>query len=235
MLFTSVLILHICSGVSGVLSGGTAVFLRKGSRRHRAAGNVFVLSMIGLSLSAIYLALVKSESSNVLAGIFTSYLVITAWATARRNERQTGFLDWIGFLAIIAVITGYMMFGLEAAHSVKGSKDGVPAGMYFFMGCIGLLAAVGDLRMLVSRGVSGTRRLARHLWRMCFALFIASGSIFLARPHLFPAFMRKTNMLFLLGILPLLLMIFWLFRVHFKNRSESRSLQVPGGVYSVRT
>ena len=234
MLFTPVLILHICSGVSGVLSGGTAVFLRKGSRRHRVAGNVFVLSMIGLSLSAIYLALVKSESSNVLAGTFTSYLVITAWTTARRNERQTGFLDWIGLLAIIAIITGYTMFGLEAARSVKGSKDGVPAGMYFFMGCVGLLAAVGDVRMLVSRGVSGTSRLARHLWRMCFALFIASGSIFLARPHLFPAFMRRTYILAVLGFLPLILMVFWLFRVRFLNKSTSRSLQLPGGVYSVR-
>lgn len=30
--------------------------------------------------------------------------------------------------------------------------------------------------MIRAGGIRGTRRLARHLWRMCFGLFIASGS-----------------------------------------------------------
>jgi hypothetical protein len=78
------------------------------------------------------------------------------------------------------------------------------------------------MRMLVRRGVSGTQRLARHLWRMCFALFVAAGSIFLARQQLFPALMRKTGMLLLLSFLPLILMIFWLIRVRFANAYEKR-------------
>ena len=44
--------------------------------------------------------------------------------------------------------------------------------MYFFLGSIALLAAVGDVRMLVRGGISGTQRLMRHFWRMCFALFL---------------------------------------------------------------
>jgi hypothetical protein len=76
--------------------------------------------------------------------------------------------------------------------------------------------------MLVRRGVSSTQRLARHLWRMCFALFVAAASIFLARQQLFPALMRKTGMLLLLSFLPLILMIFWLIRVRFANAYEKR-------------
>ena len=72
-----------------------------------------------------------------------------------------------------------------------------------------------DARMLWRGGIFGTQRLARHLWRTCFALFIATASIFLARPQLFPALLTKTHVLFLLGILPLLLMVFWLVRVLF--------------------
>jgi hypothetical protein len=78
---------------------------------------------------------------------------------------------------------------------------------------VALIALIGDIRMLMHRGIDGTLRLARHLWRMCFALFIASGSIFLARQHLFPAVMRTTGALYFLTFLPLLLMIFWLIRV----------------------
>jgi hypothetical protein len=33
--------------------------------------------------------------------------------------------------------------------------------------------------MLARGGVLGAKRIARHLWRMCFGLFIAAGSFFL--------------------------------------------------------
>jgi hypothetical protein len=88
---------------------------------------------------------------------------------------------------------------------------------------------MGDVRMLVRRGISGSHRIARHLWRMCFALFIAAGSIFLARQHLFPAFMRKTGMLVFLSVLPLLLMIFWLIRVRVTN-PDKKKRPVMGGL-----
>ncbi|MGA2098047.1 MAG: hypothetical protein ABSH39_17235 [Candidatus Acidiferrum sp.] len=45
--------------------------------------------------------------------------------------------------------------------------------MFFFLGSICLLAAAGDIRKLVSGGLFGAKRVARHLWRMCFGLFIA--------------------------------------------------------------
>jgi hypothetical protein len=68
----------------------------------------------------------------------------------------------------------------------------------------------------------GTQRIARHLWRMCFALFIASASIFLARQQLFPALFRKTGALYLLSFLPIILMIFWLIRVRFAKEYKDR-------------
>jgi hypothetical protein len=93
-------------------------------------------------------------------------------------------------------------------------------GMYFFMGSVALLAAAGDVRMLVRGGVFGAHRIVRHLWRMCFALFNAAGSLFLGQQQVFPAFLRKTNVLFVPDILPLILMIFWLFRDRFTNTYE---------------
>jgi hypothetical protein len=85
----------------------------------------------------------------------------------------------------------------------------------------------------VRRGISGTQRLARHLWRMCFALFIAAASIFLARQRLFPAFMRKTGVLYFLSFLPLILMIFWLVRVRFANGYKRKLMPTGGETYPV--
>lgn len=118
-----------------------------------------------------------------------------------------------------------MTYGIEAAISRTGLKFGYPPWPYFFMGSVALLAATGDVRVLVRRGISGTRRIARHLWRMCFALFIAAMSIFLARQQIFPAFMRKTGALVFLSFLPLILMIFWLIRVRFTNAYKEKVIR----------
>jgi hypothetical protein len=122
------------------------------------------------------------------------------------------------------------MNGLKVVRSGASSQDGVPVGMMFFIGSVMLLAAAGDVRMLVRGGFFGPKRIARHLWRMCFGLFIAAGSFFLGpsnRPlrllstvglgkHLSPA-LFSTSLYLILSIIPLILLIFWLVRVHFKN------------------
>jgi hypothetical protein len=235
MSVSPILILHICSGTVGVLSGAVAVSFRKGSHRHRAAGNVFVISMLSLGATGAYLGLLKSQMTNVFGGALTFYLVATAWVTARRRDGKPGIFDWIGLAAALAIGAYIMTYGFEAAHSPRGTKAGVPAGMYFFLGSIALLAAVGDTRMLVRGGIAGTQRLTRHLWRMCFGLFIASASIFIARPHLFPALFRKTGLLLILGVGPLILMIFWLFRVRFGKAYKRKPVPVRGEIYSSRS
>jgi hypothetical protein len=216
------LIFHICAGTLGLLSGAVAVSFLKGSRRHGVAGNIFVIAMMGLAASGAYMALLKSQPGNILGGTLTFYLVTTAWMTARRRDTGTGIVDWVALLVVFAVAAVDVTFGLEAANSQTGLKYGYPPGPYFFLGSVALLASIGDIRMLVRGGISGTQRIARHLWRMCFGLFIASSSIFLARPHLFPALMRKTGMLFLLSFLPLILMIYWLIRVLFTKYAMGR-------------
>ena len=163
------------------------------------------------------LAIFKSQPGNVLGGALTFYLVATAWLTARRRDGAPGIFDWGSLLLILAVGATGVTLGLEAAMSPTGLKYDYPPGPYFFLGFVAVLATVGDVRMLVRGGVSGTQRIARHLWRMCFALFIASASIFLARQHLFPAVMRRTGMLIFLSFLPLVLLVFWFIRVHFAN------------------
>jgi hypothetical protein len=89
--------------------------------------------------------------------------------------------------------------------------------MCFFMAAVLLLAAAGDIRMLARGGISGRPRIMRHLWRMCFGLFIATGSFFLGQQQVFPAFLRGSIFLTVLALVPFPLMIYWLIRVRFNN------------------
>jgi hypothetical protein len=124
------------------------------------------------------------------------------------------------------VVSTEITFGIEAAISPAHLKYDFPAGPYFFIGSVALVATAGDIRMFLRRGTSGGQRIARHLWRMSFALFIASSSLFLARQRLFPMIMRKTGMLVLLSFLPLILMIYWLLRTRFA-KSFRMKLSTP--------
>jgi hypothetical protein len=220
------LLLHIIAGTLGMLSGFVAVFLRKGSRRHAIAGKVFVTTMLILSSSGAYLAIAKHQPGNILGGALTFYLVVTAWLTARRREAGTGIFDWGALLVVFTIATTEMTLGLEAALSPTGMKYDYPPWPYFIFGGVALLATVGDVRMLVRGGIAGTQRLARHLWRMCFALFIAAASIFLARQQVFPAILQKTGVLAFLSFLPLMLMIFWMFRV-LLTKAHKKATSLP--------
>ena len=248
MSYSPILLVHICAGTLGLLSGTAAMSFRKGSPRHVLAGRVFVVSMLTMAVVAVYLAIVRHQPNNIGGGILTFYLIGTAWLTARRRDGETSRFDWVLFLVPLALGILNWMNGVKVVRSGANSQDGVPVGMTFFMGSVMLLAAAGDARMLVRGGVFGTKRIARHLWRMCFGLFIAAGSFFLGpsnRPlrllstvalgqHLSPA-LFSTGLYLILTILPLMLLIFWLVRVRFTNAYKGKSMPRGGDVYSLRT
>lgn len=228
-----ILAIHICGGTLGLVSGAAALAFRKGSRRHKLAGKLFIASMLTMAVGATWLAIQKHESGNIGGGILTFYMVLTAWLTVRRAKGSISKSDW--FVLLIPLALGLLTWfsGLEKLRIAGPPKDGVPAGMNFFLGSIMLLAAAGDVRMLLRGGVTGTTRIARHLWRMCFGLFIATGSFFLGpanrplrllssvglRQHFFKAVLRQEVLLFM-AVLPLLFLIFWLVRVRFGKSSR---------------
>jgi len=196
MSFSPILVAHVSGGTVGLLSGAVALSSRKGSRPHKIAGNVVLISMLTASAGGALLGFRNSEWDNVFGGVLVFYLVATAWITARREEGKTGIVDVIGLLVALAIAALAAIYGIEAAHSPTGTKGRSAASDFVVPVAVATLAAIGDARIL-----------------LCFALFIASAAIFVARPQLFPAFLRKTHILFALGILPLILMVYWLTRV----------------------
>jgi hypothetical protein len=230
MPYPPILIGHICAGALGLLSGTAAMTFRKGFPRHILAGKIFVASMLTMAVLAVYLAIVRHQPNNIGGGILTFYLIGTAWLTARRRDGETSHFDWV--VLLIPLMLGVLTWinGVKVLRSGASSPDGVPVGMTFFMGSVMLLAGAGDVRMLLRGGVFGTNRIERHLWRMCFGLFIAAGSFFLGpsnRPlrllsavglgqHLSPA-LFGTTLYSILSVLPLVMLIFWLVRVRFTN------------------
>jgi hypothetical protein len=98
-------------------------------------------------------------------------------------------------------------------NSPAGMLDGQPFQAAFAFTAVAALAAAGDLKLILHGGISGARRIKRHLSRMCVALFIAAASFFLGQPKVFPASVRGSFILFVPEIAILGLLVFWMIRV----------------------
>lgn len=236
MQLSPILLLHISGGITGILSGAVAMSFRKGSGGHALAGRVFVIAMLCMSGAGAYMALMKSQTGNLMGSVMTFYMVATAWATARRRDGETSIFDWAALLVALAFGTVAVTFGIQAVQSDTGLKGGYPPAVYFIWGLVALLSAAGDIRMLVRGGVFfGAQRIVRHLWRMCLGLFIATASFFLGQQKVFPASLRGLKVWFVPAFLPLLMMIYWLIRARFtkafkRTASSPRTLENRMGI-----
>jgi hypothetical protein len=210
-----ILFLHVAGGSVGIISGFVTLLSRKGERLHRAAGTVFFVSMlimatIGAGASPF---LPVPQMANVAAGVLTFYLVATGWMAIRRKDGGIGRFEKGGLAVALAVVAAGAMFARMASNSPTGTFANTPPQAFYVFMIIGTIAAIGDLRVILRGGISGSARIARHLWRMCAALTIASGSFFLGQQKVMPAFMHGSPWLFVPVFAPLLLMAFWLIRV----------------------
>jgi hypothetical protein len=224
-----VLALHVTAGCVGVFSGAAALLSRKGSPLHRRAGNWFFVAMLTMSAIGACLAPFLPHRISAVAGALTFYLVATSWVTIRRKEGSAGSFETGAFLFALGIAATGVTLGLMGASTASGLLDGEPyQGAFVFAGAAAL-AAGGDLAVMVRRGISGARRLTRHLWRMCVALLIGATSFFLGQPQFFPASLRGSFILYVPEIAILVLLLFWLVRLRFAGRDRyARPLgQVP--------
>jgi uncharacterized membrane protein len=208
------LLIHIIAGLAAIVAGAVALSVTKGGTLHRKAGLVFVATIIVMGLLGAGIAATKLHISfqkfNVMAGVFTVYLVITALLTVRAHPAKR----WMDFVAL-AVISAVAVFSLGmAVVGLTAAKFAwfptIPATVF---GTVALLSAIGDVRMLRAGGLTGRHRIARHLWRMCVAMFIATGSFFMGQAKVFPEELRVLPVLAIPMFAVLGTMIFWWIRV----------------------
>lgn len=212
---TIILPIHIVAGTLGVLSGAAALLFRKGKRAHRTAGSVFVVAMLIMGASASILAVMKPQPGMVVGGLMTIYFIATAWVAGRRKDGETGAFEIGAFAAALALaITISMGAYALATGATKAPNPVFPYVLYGISGAM-MLAAVTDLSVVLRRGISGARRIARHLWRMCFGLLIAVGSFAAQGAAALPPAVPRAELLVSSMLLVLLVMFFWLVRVLF--------------------
>lgn len=212
------LMVHIAAGAAAVALGFTALFVAKGGRLHRRSGLLFVYAMVVMGLTASIIGASPDNQNTVLGGLLPVYLVVTALTTVRPPSAGVRRVNIGAMLAAFAFGLTSVAAGAESLARGELVRNGVPVAMILFLGTIILLAAWSDLRILRSGPPKGARRLSRHVWRMCFALWSATGSFFLGQADEFPEAIRIPALLAIPAFLPLILMAYWLWRVRAGRR-----------------
>jgi hypothetical protein len=173
--------IHVVAGGLAIVLGAVALLARKGGTAHRRSGVLFVWAMLVMGVSASVLGF-REGPGDVVAGLLAAYFVGTAWTTVRPASPWTRRVNAAALTVAVGLALLAMVGGATSIGNPGLSSGGVPfrtiGVMSFVLAAVLVLAAAGDLRVMRSGMPRGGPRLARHLWRMCFALFIAAGSFF---------------------------------------------------------
>jgi hypothetical protein len=199
---------HIASGILAISAGTVAVVARKGGPLHGRAGTWFFASMLVLGLTAAVLEPFRTPPGSPVGGILVCYFVATSWVTARRRDGTTGRFEIIACAGVLVAAALMVWSGVTGASTTP-----VGRGPIFAFAGVCLLAGLLDLNAILRARLTYAQRISRHLWRMCVAFFIATGSFFLGQQDVMPQAVRHSPILFVLAFAPFGVMAFWLVRV----------------------
>jgi hypothetical protein len=202
------LLVHVLAGALGLLSGYVALAVAKGAPAHRKAGMFFVYVMVTMAITGGLVSAARgiAPAINIPTALLAFYLVITGMTSvgspAGWSKRFDVAVMMFGF-ATAAVCAAFIVYSI--------GQGGAAAGMAYplaLFGGVALAAAIGDRRVIRDGALKGAPRLMRHLWRMCFALFVSSIAFYLGPDRLpealqNPAF-RATGVL-----LPIAAIAYW--------------------------
>lgn len=221
-------VMHIVFGALSIAAGFVALYSAKGASVHRKAGILFVYVMLLMTTTGMSMAVLRGAAPavNVPAALLTSYLVITALTTVRASLSGVRWLNLAALLVALGVCVTTMWLGAEAI-AAGGVRKGIPAFPFLMFGVVSFLAVVGDIRVLRSGPRTGAPRIGRHLWRMSFALFIATMSFFIGQAKVFPKEYRIYPLLALPVLAVLITMFYWMWRT--RTKSGLRGMTFGGG------
>lgn len=215
--------IHITAGGLAIILGAVALIFVKGGAVHRKSGLLFVFAMVTMGVSASILAFMKGgvTDPNFLGGVTSAYFVVTALTTVRAASTASRRIDTVAATVAFSMAAFEVAVAARTLAAGRLTLNGVPVPMMLFLGSIFAVGAAGDVRVLRNGSLAGAARLKRHLWRMCFALFIAAGSFFSIRARVakvLPEPFQTAPARILLIIVPFAAMLYWMWRLSARRR-----------------
>ena len=126
-----------------------------------------------------------------------------------------------GLFGVFAIYAGFWLAG-------RGRPEAAPM---FLFSALTILAAIGDWKMLRAGGLTGKPRIKRHLWRLCFAMWVAAASFFWGPRGRVPEIIYYPALLPIPVLTPIAAMVYWLWRL--RGKKAVRGIQTAAPIGSI--
>jgi hypothetical protein len=179
--------------------------------------------MIVMSLTGALMGAIKFNRGNMLAGSLTFYFVITGFLAVKRIPRARQ-------IETMAMFAGFVLGALAVWAGVWLAQRGrFEAPPMFLFAAMAITGAIGDARMLRGPELTGKPRIKRHLWRLCFAMWVAAASFFWGPKRRVPEIIYYPALLPIPVLTPIAAMLYWRWRLRGKKPVRGIQTAVPLG------
>ncbi len=185
VLFNTFLALHIIGGSVGLFTGTINFVRKKGDKNHKTIGKIFAGSMFVAGFSSLVLSILHSNYFLFMIGVFTIYLVGTAYRYTYLkmlgiNQRPT-IIDWI--FTICMLLAGLLFMAVGIKHLLAQNSFGI---VFIVFGAIGLGMTKTDFVNYKGKQKEKKYWLLAHLQRMTGAYIAAITAFLVVNAKHFP-------------------------------------------------
>ena len=163
-LFNVLLTLHIIAGSLALGSAFVAVLTKTFNASHKwhiYSGNLYVLGMIIIFLTAVPMTILHPNLFLFLIAIFSLYLGMVGWRFAKNRKGIPNMLDWGSAGMLVVTSIAMIIWGI---YMLINNNDKSIAIIFF--GCFGAGLSVSGIRGFCRGGTTGKERIAKHLGMM---------------------------------------------------------------------
>lgn len=218
---------HFWIGCGAIIAGFAAFAARKGEGVHRKAGTLFVICMGLLAFSGLWLSLVREILFTVFLSAVSFHALITAWAAARSRARLSRWISRLAPLASGLIVVGAVAGGMMAGASPDGLLNDLPPAAFYLLAFVSAGLCGLDIHYARLSAPALRVRLTRHLWRMGFSFFLATGIFFFGNNQVMPESLRTPWFL----ALPVLAVVVWTavhaVRTRYGQKFADRAPSIP--------
>ncbi|MEX6634791.1 hypothetical protein [Hyphococcus lacteus] len=205
---------HFLAGCISLVGLVIAFAAQKGSKLHIMGGKSFVVTMLILTSSGLWMSISREVLFTVFLSLTSFHALLTGWSAAAKNGIARAVTKYSAGSS--ALITGGGIWGGQyTANTPNGLLNGLPAGAFYFIAGIAALLMLFDLIYANTRSPSKVMRITRHLWRMGFSSFLATSIFFFGNNHVLPEALRTPLVLSAPVIGVIVLTAFYTMRVLF--------------------
>lgn len=188
-MYKAFLILHVISGMIALITGGFAIFSKKGGKIHTRSGDVYYLAMWSVAITAFIMTIMKFNPFLLSIALFSLYMsfggkrAINNWRL--KQQYYPTLKDKLP--NYIALLVGLFMIGFPVATMVQQHTFFVPVLGVF--GIIMLFFSIREIRTYSNVENFKPRNrmwLIKHIGQICGSYIAAVTAFLVNNVHINP-------------------------------------------------